>query len=315
MLSPVGLVAQTALPTAPVPAQAAVYDSGGQTQLGDVWGLAPATWLPFSRESRAIYDDDVFSVNQQRVGDAAHSFRPSIALLEMTECQRTSFNNSSFSLLCSPINRLNKLNQGIDPSSSYRSGAAFRFVRGSNSNVLGGDQPIPGEEIASEPRLPTDLDLNEYTSPATAQSEIPGLDELHSRGKKRDDMAFQTVAPQSGRGGKSVRGKAALVVLGLAVHAAVTWDAQSTNNFFHHYPAGYRPSELDPLMRPFAGRALMYPMANLLFAAPADLVLFKTRHSQKPIRILTYAAVSFWVGLEIHQSIANIGNEHIRSSR
>ena len=51
----------------------------------------------------------------------------------------------------------------------------------------------------------------------------------------------------------------------------------------------------------------MYPMANLLFAAPADLVLFKTRHSQKPIRILTYAAASFWVGLEIHQSIAISG--------
>ena len=123
----------------------------------------------------------------------------------------------------------------------------------------------------SGPRLPTDLDLKEYTSPATAQSENPGLDELHSRGEKRDDMAFQKVAPQSGREGKSVRGKVALVVLSLAVHAAVTWDAQSTNHFFHHYPEGYRPTEVDPLMRPFAGKALMYPMANLLFAAPVDL--------------------------------------------
>ena len=107
--------------------------------------------------------------------------------------------------------------------------------------------------------------------------------------------------------------KVALILLSLAVHAAVTWDAQSTNHFFHHYPDGYRPTEVDPLMRPFAGKTLMYPMANLLFAAPVDLLLFKTRHSQKPIRILTYAAASVWVGLEMHQSIVNIGNEHINS--
>jgi len=59
----------------------------------------------------------------------------------------------------------------------------------------------------------------------------------------------------------------------------------------------------------------MYPMANLLFAVPADLALFKTRHSQKRIRILTYAAASYWVGLEMHQSIVNIGNEHINGSK
>lgn len=104
-----------------------------------------------------------------------------------------------------------------------------------------------------------------------------------------------------------------MILMSLAVHAAVTWDAQSTNHFFHHYPAGYRPVEQDPLMRPFAGNALMYPMSNLLFAAPFDLLLYKTRNSRRPIRILGYTAASLWVGMEIHQSIANIGNEHLNS--
>jgi hypothetical protein len=107
-----------------------------------------------------------------------------------------------------------------------------------------------------------------------------------------------------------MRDKAGPIVLSLAIHAAVTWDAQSTNHFFHHYPSGFRPVELDPLMRPFAGKALMYPMANLLFAAPIDLLLLKSRHDRKPIRILTYAAASVWAGLEMRQSIVNIRNEH-----
>jgi len=125
-------------------------------------------------------------------------------------------------------------------------------------------------------------------------------------------MAFLKAASQ-GRSERNVMGgKIAPIILSLAVHAAVTWDAQSTNHFFHHYPSGFRPVEVDPLMRPFAGKPLMYPMANLLFAAPVDLLLLKMRHERKPIRLLTYTAASFCAGLEIHQSIANIRNEHFR---
>jgi hypothetical protein len=108
-----------------------------------------------------------------------------------------------------------------------------------------------------------------------------------------------------------MRDKVAPLILSLAVHSSLTWDAQSTNHFFHHYPKGFKPAELDPLMRPFAGKALMYPMANLLFGAPIDLMLLKTRHDRKPIRILTYAAASYLAGLEMRQSIVNIRNEHI----
>lgn len=139
------------------------------------------------------------------------------------------------------------------------------------------------------------------------------LDVPQSRSEQLGDRAFLNVAPHTGSGRIGLRGKVGLIALSLAVHAAVTWDAQSTNHFFHHCPPGYRPAEMDPLMRPFAGKALMYPMANLVFAAPNDLLLFKTRHSRLPIRLLNYAAASFWTGVEIHQSIINMENEHIKS--
>jgi hypothetical protein len=56
----------------------------------------------------------------------------------------------------------------------------------------------------------------------------------------------------------------------------------------------------------------MYPMMNLLFAAPVDLLLFKTRHDPKPIRVLVRASAIAWAGLEAQQSIVNMRNEHIK---
>jgi hypothetical protein len=133
--------------------------------------------------------------------------------------------------------------------------------------------------------------------------------ELDTTYTRANELAFVNTAKQNGRNAR--RDTVLLIVLCLGVHGAVTWDAQSTNHFFRHHPDGFRPAEADPLLRPFAGKALMYPMANLLFGAPIDLLLLKTRHDRKPIRILTYTAASIWVGLEMRQSIVNIRNEHV----
>jgi hypothetical protein len=100
----------------------------------------------------------------------------------------------------------------------------------------------------------------------------------------------------------------------VAVHAAVTFDAWSTNNALHHqFPAGYHPEEADPIMRPFAGGGAMYPMMNLVFAVPFDILLYETRHQHvlKPARMLAYGAASAWVGIELRQSIINLQAEHI----
>jgi len=117
----------------------------------------------------------------------------------------------------------------------------------------------------------------------------------------------------SGRRKDTTRVKVGLILLGLAVHATVTWDAQSTNHFFSHCPSGYKPTEADPLMRPFAGKGAMYPMANLFFAVPFDLLLYRTQHSRKLSRVLTQAAAGTWAGVEIQQSVMNIRHEHINA--
>jgi hypothetical protein len=127
-------------------------------------------------------------------------------------------------------------------------------------------------------------------------------------------MAFLKVAARPRNERNAMRDKVAPLILSLAVHSSLTWDAQSTNHFFRHYPNGFKPAEVDPLMRPFAGKALMYPMANVLFGTPVDLLLLKTRHDRKPMRILTYAAAGIWAGLEMRQSIVNIKNEHLSSA-
>lgn len=184
-------------------------------------------------------------------------------------------------------------------------GSAVYDARQFHGNFLGLEVENPS----------TDLDSKGHTLPAMKQPDSPGLDAAHALAEKRQNMAFLNVASPNDGGRSGGRDKVIPIILGLAVHATVTWDAQSTNHFFHHYPAGYRPFEVDPLMRPFAGKPLMYPMANLLFAAPFDLLAFKTAHSRKPVRILTYAASGLWSGLEMHQSMVNIGNERARSSR
>lgn len=171
--------------------------------------------------------------------------------------------------------------------------------------------PNPGEQVVPGQGLTTDLNRKDVTSPVMSRATRPSLDTLPSKSVRLDNMAFLMAAAQTRNERNALRDKAAPLILSLAVHAALTWDAQSTNHFFHHYPNGFKPAEVDPLMRPFAGKALMYPMANLLFGAPIDLLLLKTRHGRKPVRILTYVAASFWTGLEIRQSIVNIRNEHL----
>ena len=155
-----------------------------------------------------------------------------------------------------------------------------------------GVQFLVGEHTASRVGLTADMNWSDLTPAADRWLDVAGMGAVRARNEKGRESAYIRTAQLSGRQRDTTHDKVALILLGLAAHAAVTWDAQSTNHFFHHYPAGFRPRELDPLVRPFAGNALMYPMANLLFAAPVDLLLFKTRHSQKPVRMLTYAAAS-----------------------
>jgi len=235
----VGLMAQTASPAPPTPAQAAVCERGEPTAPGRAPTTAPASLLPFGQDGQAVYEQNLFFVDQ--------------------------------------------------PSD-------------------------PGEQMAPGQGLATDLNRKDLTTSAIAGAKGPSLHALPLRGMRPNDMAFLKVAAQPRNERNAMRDKVAPLILSVALHASLTWDAQSTNHFFHHYPMGFKPAEVDPLMHPFAGKALMYPMANLLFGAPFDLLLLKTRHGRKPTRILTYAAAGIWAGLEMRQSVVNIKNEHLSSA-
>jgi hypothetical protein len=178
-----------------------------------------------------------------------------------------------------------------------------------------GKQPEAGKRVFSALSLPADRKWTGLTPAANQGPDLTGFGAVHSRDEKSGESAFLKAPQLSARRRDTARDRVALILLGLAVHSAVTWDAQSTNHFFNHCPSGYRPTEVDPIMRPFAGKATMYLMANLLFAAPFDLLLYRTRHGQKLTRVLTYAAASTWMGVEIQQSLMNIRHEHINSGR
>jgi len=303
----VGPGAQAASPAAPAPAQAAVYGSGGETPLRHAGKTVPVNLLSFSLHSRAIYDGNGFSTNPHRVGDEVFSFSPNSALSKRSNRLKNSPDYSPSSLPYRRFDQYNKLNHGLDLGSSYRLGTHSRLsLRDTFGYGLDGFQPLAGEQIVSGPGLPTGFDRTGHTSAARQWAAPTELDTAYSRA---DELAFVNTAKQNGRNAR--RDTVLLIVLCLAVHGAVTWDAQSTNHFFRHHPDGFRPAEADPLLRPFAGKALMYPMANLLFAAPVDLLLFKTRHDPKPIRVLVRAAAIAWAGLEVQQSIVNVRNEHI----
>ena len=177
--------------------------------------------------------------------------------------------------------------------------------------LVNGGQPLAKEGVVSALNLPLDMKWAGLAPTANPWPEFANLGAVSATSEKSRDSAFIKAAPQMEKRKDTTRDRVAIILLSLAVHAAVTWDAQSTNHFFSHCPAGYKPTEVDPLMRPFAGKASMYPMANLLFAAPFDLLLYRTRHSRKLTRVLTYAAASTWVGVEMQQSIVNIRHEHI----
>ncbi len=316
LLSPVALAAQTALPAVRGLAQGVVYAPDGPTLLRYAQGIGLANLLASDQDGVAIYDNNVISGNRQRVGDEAPLLSPSQAPLETNEQRRSGLHDSLASLYCSPISPADESNQLVGLVSNSRSGADLEWgPRLSSSYLAATFQPDVAGQTVSENGLPTGSESTDHTSTAIPRKGATGLEVSHAWIEKRHNMAFLNVASQSGSRENASRSKILPIVLSLAVHAAVTWDAQSTNHFFHHYPEGYRPFEADPLMRPFAGKALMYPMANLLFAAPFDLLAFKTGHSRKPVRMLTYAAGGLWAGLEMRQAIVNIGNEHINSRR
>lgn len=310
MLLPVGLKAQTASLSPSVLSPAAVYASRGQLPIQYGGKSAPPDLSSFGFDGWAIDDDSVFSSNPNRVGNEAPSFSPRIAL--QSERRKISPDYSPSLLLYPPFDQDDGLNHGLDPGTNCWLGTHFTLVFcGSRRIQAGGFQPVGEDQVVPGLRLPTDSNRTGDTSAVKRGANTIGLPATSPGIGGSGEPAFIKAVRGDERGRNAGPWKIIPIILSLANHAAVTWDVQTTNHFFHHYPEGFKPIELDPIMRPFAGKAVMYPMANLLLAGPVDFLLFKTRHSSKQIRVLSYVAASIWVGLEVHQSIVNMRNERV----
>ena len=74
------------------------------------------------------------------------------------------------------------------------------------------------------------------------------------------------------------------ILLIFALHGTATFDAWSTNQFLNDRPPGWDRCELNPLLRPFAGKPTMYVAINLPLV-PLDIWLLK-RPKSKAARIL-----------------------------
>ena len=64
-------------------------------------------------------------------------------------------------------------------------------------------------------------------------------------------------------------------ILILLLHGSATFDAWTTNQLMNHRPPGWGSTrELNPLLRPWAGKKSLYPVVNLT-VLPLDIWLLK----------------------------------------
>jgi hypothetical protein len=174
MLLPVGLEAQTA---APAPAQPSVYGSGVQTPLQYAGEAAQSNQLALSMGVSTFYNDNVYQINSQRLGDEAVSFDSHLTLSRQTENLTISFDYLPYFLLYRQIDQYDRLNHTADLNLTYR--LSSRFIVGlydTFSYENGVFQSLTGQQIMSGLGSPTAL--NQTILPYTIRtlSNSSGLD-------------------------------------------------------------------------------------------------------------------------------------------
>jgi len=70
------------------------------------------------------------------------------------------------------------------------------------------------------------------------------------------------------------------ILLIVALHGSATFDAWSTNHLINGRPPGWDTHELNPLLKPFAGKRSMYVAVNLPLV-PLDIWLVKRPKSKR----------------------------------
>jgi hypothetical protein len=304
MLFPAGLKAQVAAVHATVAHPLAVADSRNQFPFRYKETSEAENLVAFNINRRGVFDRESSRNCPEANGSEGLYLWAKITSVRWSERLNCSPEPRS-SLLDSQFDQSDGLNQGLMQFSSRGMLTLFRSnVWNSCAIQVNGYQLVAGNQALLTVGPLSDsseiaLNLETLGTTIGVQAHPPKVE-------GKGGPAFVRGTGIGGRDRISGSRKIIPIILSLANHAAVTWDAQTTNQVFHHYPEGFKPVELDPIMRPFAGKAAMYPMANLLLAGPVDFLLYRTRRSSKSVRLLSYAAAGIWVALEVHQSVVNM---------
>jgi hypothetical protein len=149
LLFPPGLVAQDALGSAPAASQGVVYGAGIQTPLRFEGEAGPKNQMSLGVGASLLYDDNVYSINTERVGEEALSFDANLGFTRRSEHWTASFDYAPFFIWYSALNGFDQLNHsgslnlayrltsrvtlGVNESATYRNGSYAALVA----------QPIP----------------------------------------------------------------------------------------------------------------------------------------------------------------------------
>jgi hypothetical protein len=176
-LFPVGLAAQATSPAGQSTPQAAVYGVGYQAPLQFEGESVPLNQVSLSLGASALYDDNVFADNSERVSDEALSIDSHLGIAKQSEHLNVSFDYMPFFLLYRQFDQYDRANHSANLNLAYRLTSHVILGLHDTFGYQNGAYPsLTGQQILSGPASPTAL--NQIIIPYTtrALSNMAGLD-------------------------------------------------------------------------------------------------------------------------------------------
>src|SRR5208282_79246 len=166
MLLPLGLLAQTASPTAGAASQPAVFGVGLQIPLRFAGESIPTNQVSLSLGASTFYDDNVLQRNSQRIRDEGANFSSDLKFLRQTENVTFSFDYQPEFALYNNTNQLDRLNHLGTLNLTYRMSSRFYIGMYDTFSYLNG--AFQSQQILSGLGSPTAL--NQSIIPYTVRT-------------------------------------------------------------------------------------------------------------------------------------------------
>jgi len=166
MLLPLGLLAQTASPTAGAASQPAVFGVGLQIPLRFAGESIPTNQVSLSLGASSFYDDNVLQRNSQRIRDEGVNFSSDLKFLRQTENVTFSFDYQPEFALYNYTNQLDRLNHLGTLNLTYRMSSRFYLGMYDTFSYLNG--AFQSQQILSGLGSPTAL--NQSIIPYTVRT-------------------------------------------------------------------------------------------------------------------------------------------------